>query len=137
MKKVRLTVAAASAETLEAVSPEQFVGLMLDTRNQAHLEHWRTGSDEVHRALNDFYEQQLEATDLFVECYQGRFDTILQVATVQTVGTPTPIERLDADAKLIRENLAAISGGDPALGNVLQDLLAKYYKTLYKLRKLH
>lgn len=115
-----------------------FVGKILITRDAAHLAHWRAlgeGSYARHIALDEFYTAVLEQIDEIVEVYQGKFGII---GDVPFPARPTGdvVAHLAAECDWIAEQRNAISGGNSALGNLLDELCGIYMRSLYKLRNL-
>jgi hypothetical protein len=118
---------------------EQLISRVFATRNAAHLTHWRTKSYAQHVALNEFYDDALDALDTLVEGHQGAFDLIGEVpsSTAKVDGAvKTIIKRLEEDLVWINDNRAKITEGLPSLDNMLQDMEGVYLKALYKLRNL-
>ena len=118
---------------------EQLISRVFATRNAAHLTHWRTKSYAQHVALNEFYDDVLDALDSMVESHQGAFDLIGEVpdSTVKVDGAAeTIVKRLEEDLVWVNYNRAKITEGLPSLDNLLQDMEDVYLKALYKLRNL-
>jgi len=114
---------------------ETLVGRVFALRDAVHLEHWRTGSYAQHIALGDFCDEVIEKLDAIVETYQGLFDKIGRVTRVPF----DPASAMDAIAQhadWITRNKEAISKGDASLNNMLDDLVALYSATYYKLKCL-
>ena len=103
-------------------------------RNKAHLEHWNTKSYAEHVALGDFYEEVINAVDAFVECYQGKFGLVGKVKLVPS--TQDICEMLKEDAAWMEEHRDELCKGVNALGNLLDNIVDLYLKTLYKLENL-
>lgn len=51
----------------------KFVSTLLASRDQAHVFHLQTRSYAAHKALNEYYDEIVDAIDGFVESYQGRY----------------------------------------------------------------
>ena len=102
------------------------------TRNTAHANHWTTDSYAQHKALGHFYEDLIGALDKYVEAYQGTFGQLERVP-----------DQVDDIIKTLREemiwlnnNRSNLSKNIPALENILDEMVALYMKTLYKLESL-
>lgn len=102
------------------------------TRNTAHANHWTTNSYAQHKALGNFYQDLIDALDKYVEAYQGTFGQLEQVP-----------DQVDDIIKTLREemiwlnnNRSNLSKNIPALENILDEMVALYMKTLYKLESL-
>lgn len=102
-------------------------------RNAAHGAHWKTKSYSEHKALGSFYEDLVDKLDNYVEVYQGMFGVIKD---------ETPDEVKDIKAELNRdmvwldENRAELARGVTALENIIDEMVAAYARTLYKLENL-
>ena len=103
-------------------------------RNQAHIEHWNTKSYAEHVALGDFYEEVIDLVDEFVECYQGKFGLVGKVKLVPS--TQSLCEMLKEDVDWMEDNREEITKGVNALGNLLDNIVDLYLRTLYKLENL-
>lgn len=114
---------------------EELIGRIFATRNAAHLAHWRTSSYAQHQALGAFYDDLVGKIDAIVEMYQGAFDVIDKVPTMQAPANNI-LTHLNAEVEWIETNLDELSGGIKAIENALQDLSASYYTTIYKLTHL-
>lgn len=102
------------------------------TRNTAHANHWTTNSYAQHKALGNFYQDLIDVLDKYVEAYQGTFGQLEQVP-----------DQVDDIIKTLREemiwlnnNRSNLSKNIPALENILDEMVALYMKTLYKLESL-
>ena len=102
------------------------------TRNTAHANHWTTNSYAQHKALGNFYQDLIDALDKYVEAYQGTFGQLEQVP-----------DQVDDIIKTLREemiwlnnNRSNLSKNIPALENILDEMVALYMKTLYKLESM-
>ncbi len=114
---------------------EELIARALATRNAAHLAHWRACCLATHTALGEFYDALLDVLDKLVEAYQGAFDLIGDVKLEQPK-VKDIIAHLEADMLWIGKHRAKITGGLPALDNILQELEGVYLKALYKLKHL-
>ena len=115
---------------------EQLVAKVFASRNNAHLQHWRTKSYAVHKALGNFYEDVIDIIDDLVEAYQGNFSLIGEVPDVEQNHNKDPIKMLTADVTWIAQNRSEIAQEVDALENIIDELTGLYLKTLYKLENL-
>ena len=107
---------------------------MFESRQVAHNFHLQTKSYSQHVALNEFYDEILELTDKFVESYQGQYGIIsgyeqIEIALVSDI--ETYIEDCAKMFILGRDSLK-----DSHLKNIMDEIIALSYKTLYKLKNL-
>lgn len=113
---------------------EELIAKIFCTRNCAHITHWKTGSYAEHIALGEFYDSIIDKLDTFVEVYQGNFK---QIQDVDYLDEYDEIKNhLEDDIKWIEKNYEKLSHNISPLENILDEILASYLQTLYKLRFL-
>lgn len=115
---------------------EEFIARIFATRNAAHIEHWRTKSYAQHVALGSFYYDLIEDIDSIVEAHQGAFGLVSIGALDKQPKIANIVTHLESDMEWIAKNRKAITGGLPAIDNLLQSLEDSYLSTLYKLKNL-
>ena len=115
---------------------EELVARIFKTRNQAHLSHWKTKSFAEHQALGSFYDDVIDALDKLVEATQGSKGIIGHVDLSCKDESVEIIKCLTEDANWISRNRGKVSHGVPALENILDEIVALYLTTLYKLKNL-
>ena len=121
----------------------QLFSKLFEAREIAHIFHLQVkakmGSEAEHNALNEFYEGILPYIDTLIEVYQGQYDIVEGYETINADVTrkKEPIGYLQDFTKFISENrYKAISKEDSHLHNILDEIVALTYKTLYKLKNL-
>lgn len=106
---------------------------MFEARQVAHNCHLKTKSFAEHEALGGFYEGLLGLVDEFVETYQGQYgllgDCEFKVEPVAEVK-----EYLEDCAKLFAVGRDSLK--DSHLKNIMDEVVALVYRTLYKLKFL-
>jgi Family of unknown function (DUF5856) len=115
---------------------EKMIEMCFKTRNQAHLMHWKTRSYAEHKALGHFYEELMSLLDDLVEACQGSKSIIGHVSLACKDESMDLIKCLTDDANWISTNRSKVAHGVPALENILDEIVALYLKTLYKLKNL-
>lgn len=115
---------------------EELVARIFKTRNQAHLSHWKTKSFAEHEALGSFYDELIDKLDGLVEACQGSKGIIGHVDLSCKDESVDIIKCLTDDANFISKNRSKIAHGVPALENILDEIVALYLTTLYKLKNL-
>ena len=115
---------------------EELIMRVFAARNAAHLEHWRTKSFAQHMALGDFYDEIIDNIDKIVEAHQGVFQLVQVGDLPKQPKVANIISHLEEDLVFINKNRAKITGGLPAIDNLLQSLEDTYMSTLYKLKNL-
>jgi len=116
---------------------EELVARVFDSRNAAHILHWKTHSYAQHVALGDFYDGAIEHIDGIVEAFQGAFDLIkMQSLPKGAIVGDDLVPQLEEDLMFIHTNRGAITNGLPGIDNLLQGLEGLYMSTIYKLKNL-
>lgn len=115
---------------------EELVAMCFQTRNHAHLTHWKTKSYAEHQALGSFYDDLIDILDKLVEACQGSKGIIGHVDLSAKDESVDIIKRLTADANWISKNRTKLGHGVPALENIIDELVGLYLSTLYKLKNL-
>lgn len=114
---------------------------LFESREMAHVYHLQVkgdmGSHASHTALNDYYDGILDIIDTLVEIYQGQYDIVEGYENIDTTGTKTkdPIDYFKELAQFVKDcRFEALSKDDTHLQNIVDEVVALIYKTLYKLR---
>jgi hypothetical protein len=115
----------------------EFVGLLFLGRDVAHSTHLNTRSYSKHMALNAFYDDIVGLADSFAETYQGRFGLIGQVSIPAVTKTSNITEFLQGQLDEIEKNRYTFcKESETALQNIIDEIVALYLQTLYKLKFL-
>ena len=113
----------------------QLVAMVLLGRDLAHRAHWKTTSYAEHVALQGFYEGVLGLLDGFVEQYQGEYGDLLDVPLADNEFEGEIADVLEQQKAWIQDNReAAVPGNESSLLNTLDEIVAQYQTTIYKLR---
>ena len=114
-----------------------FIGLMFLARDMTHSVHLNTRSYAKHKALNSFYDEIIGLADTFAEAYQGRHGLIGAVSLMSPGKTANVTQFLEEQLKIIEESRYKVCEKDDApLQALIDDIVALYLSTLYKLRFL-
>lgn len=112
----------------------ELVARCFAARTAAHFAHLRTKSYAAHMALQGFYEDVLDATDEFIECYQGVYGVVDGFPVVPApTGEVLPIKTL---RDWLHDNRSAVSKGQPELGNLVDVISGVCDRAIYKLVNL-
>jgi hypothetical protein len=115
----------------------QFVGLLFLGRNVAHSTHLNTRSFSKHMALNTFYDEIIDLADSFAEAYQGRHGLMGQIAVPANKKSANIIDFLQSQLDEIEKmRYEVCDKSDSAIQNIIDEIVALYLSTLYKLRFL-
>ena len=117
----------------------EYIGMLMQSRTQAHIYHLQTTSYAKHIALNSYYENIVDLIDLLSESYQGKYG-ILQNLSVDTATHNLKndrdivdyFEKLRRYCELMREKLP----NDGFLVHQYDDVDTLINTTIYKLKFL-
>ena len=124
----------------EGSNPSKFFSKLFESREMAHIYHLQVngemGSHAKHTALGDYYEGVLSFIDDIIEIWQGQYGIIEEYDTIDTTETKTKdtIEYFNELARFIKEERKCIPTEDTHLHNIIDEVVALVYKTLYKLK---
>ena len=114
-----------------------FVGLLFLARDVTHSVHLNTRSYSKHVALNIFYDRIIGAADDFAESYQGRHGLMGPISLQSAKKTTNVIEFLENQLEEIETDRYKICNKDEtAIQNLIDEVVALYLATLYRLRFL-
>lgn len=102
-------------------------------RDKAHKLHLSSKSFAEHTALGKFYEELVELVDELVEVYQGKYG-LVELETVKCVHEDAE-DLLNQFGKLLSTS-RQIFEKDDYLGNIMDEITALTYRTLYKVKFL-
>jgi len=116
---------------------EVFIGQLFLARDVAHSTHLATRSYAKHVALNEFYDGIIDLADKFAETYQGKYGLIGAIALQSAKRTGNIVDFLEGQVKDIEEmRFKVVKKDDTTLQNIIDEILALYFTTLYKLKFL-
>ena len=119
------------------MKPADFVGMLFLARDVTHSVHLNTRSYAKHVALQGFYEGVVGLADDFAEAYQGRHGLIGPITLMSAKKTSNVIEFLqDQLAEIESNRYKFCEESDTAIQNIIDEIVALYLSTLYKLRFL-
>jgi chloramphenicol O-acetyltransferase len=119
------------------MSCADFMGELFLARDVAHSVHLNTRSYSKHKALRHFYEDVLDAADKFAEAYQGRHGLIGPISLMSAKKNGNIIEFLEQSLKDIEGmRYEVCDKTDTTIQNIIDEIIALYLSTLYKLKFL-
>lgn len=114
-----------------------FVGILFLARDVTHSVHLNTRSYSKHKALQRFYENIIELADNFAEAYQGKYGLMGPVTLQSAKKTTNVIDFLQGQLEEIEtDRYKVCDKNETALQNLIDEIVALYLATLYKLRFL-
>jgi hypothetical protein len=120
----------------------KFASKIFESRQMAHVFHLQTrgdGSYAQHIALGEYYDGILDLIDSFIEVYAGQYQII---ENYEIIDTTDAIDRNKVDyfvdlTEFIKSTrYTDISKEDTHLQNIIDEIVALIYRTLYKLKNL-
>ena len=115
----------------------EFVGMLFLARDVTHSVHLNTRSYAKHKALQKFYENIIDRADTFAEAYQGKHGLIGPIGLQSANKTTNVLEFLEDQVKEIEKcRYEVCDKEDTPLQNLIDEILALYFSTLYKLKFL-
>lgn len=112
----------------------KFIGVLMMSRTAAHLMHLKTASYAEHKALNDLYDGIVGLLDSFAEAAQGEFGK-LDIPYINIMGSvDNPSKTVASHLKTLEKLSEGCSKG--YLGGVIDEIVALYRSTLYKINEL-
>lgn len=134
--------APASVPEIQQSEPAKFLSKMFESREMAHVYHLQIqgeGSYAGHKALDEYYNGILDLIDELIETYQGQYDIVEHYDVINTDGTKTvdKIQYFIELAEFIKSTRkVAFLEEDSHLQNIIDEMVALIYRTLYKLKNL-
>jgi len=126
-------------ESKETGSVSKFISKLLESREMAQVYHWTVkgdmGSHAAHLALETYYSGVIEFIDDIVEIYQGQYGLIEGYDIIDTTDSKSK-DRLDyfkEAVEFVKSNRSCIKAEDTHIHNIVDELIALQYKTIYKL----
>lgn len=127
----------------EVVQPKsdisKFFSKLFESREMAHIYHLTVkgepGSHAAHKALQEYYEGILEFIDEIIEVYQGQYGLVENYEVIDTADTKTKdkLEYFKELVEWIKTEKKCIKQEDTHLINIVDEMVALMYKTIYKL----
>jgi hypothetical protein len=124
----------------EGSNPGKLFSKLFESREMAHIYHLQVsgepGSHAKHTSLGEYYDGVLGFIDDLIETFQGQYGIIEEYATIDTkeTGSKDTIEYFNELARFIKEERKCINAEDTHLHNIIDEVVALVYRTLYKLK---
>jgi len=118
------------------MKPVEFFNKILESREKAQIFHWMIKSNEVHLSMESYYTQVIEELDLLIEVYQGKYGVIDGYGIVKENKETEPIKYFEDLASFLEKERNCIKQTDTFLHNIIDEIIALTYKTLFKLKYL-
>ena len=114
---------------------QQLIALLFLSRDEAHKAHLNTSSYAQHMALGAFYDDIIDLADNLAEAWMGR--NLKKIGDIPALKSPVGdiIQVLKRHLDVI-ESTRDFLDKDTALQNIVDEIVALYLSTLYKLNFL-
>jgi hypothetical protein len=114
------------------------IAVLFLSRDIAHREHLSTTSFSQHMALGEFYPGVIDLADKLAEAYQGRHGLIGTIPLAENdFKSGGAVGILSQHLMWIENNrYKAAAKTDSTLQNIIDEVIALYLSTLYKLKHL-
>jgi len=109
------------------------IAILFLSREITHREHLKTDSYAQHMALGSFYEDIIGLADSLAEAYQGR---VGRITDIPYLGGNTKGEIVQILKKLlekVEEERKVCCPDDSTIQNIIDEVIALYLSTIYKL----
>jgi hypothetical protein len=127
-------------ENSDSTDISKFFSKLFESREMAHIYHLTVkgeqGSHAAHKALQEYYEGILEFIDEMIEVYQGQYGIIDNYDIIDTKDTKTKdrLEYFNELVEWVKVEKKCIKQEDSHLLNIVDEVVALIYKTIYKLK---
>ena len=111
----------------------RYIGLLMNSRTQAHAFHLTTGSFAEHKALQAYYEGIVPLLDAWAEAYMGKYGRLRRIQTNKRFMQDPKKARLYFKSLLTRVKAIKLPRGDTYLKNIQDEITALIRSTLYML----
>ena len=110
---------------------QKYVGLLMNSRTQAHAFHLTTKSFAQHKALQAYYEGIVPLLDSYAEAYMGKYGRLKRFVLPRNTST-RPSARAYFKSLLVRLRACKLPR-DSYLKNIQDEITALVRSTLYML----
>lgn len=117
----------------------EYLGTLMQSRNQTHIYHLQTTSYAKHIALNEYYDEIVDLIDSLGEAYQGKYGIITDYKMIGTLSDLNEeddilqyLEKIAKYCELKRQKLPQ----EGFLTNIYDDVDTLLRSTIYKVKQL-
>ena len=115
------------------MAANRYVGMLLNSREQAHSFHLMTSSFAQHKALQAYYEGIVPLLDSWAEAYMGKYGRLRRI-TMNKRFMRDPRKAKDYFKNLLsRVKAVKLPKGDTYLKNIQDEVVALIRQTIYML----
>lgn len=112
---------------------QTFIALLFLSRDAAHKAHLNASTYSEHVALGSFYDELIDLADNFAEAWMGRH--LEKIGDMPDLPNPKGeiMQILKRHLAVIEDTRDFVPNEDMALNNIIDEIVALYLFTLYKL----
>ena len=111
----------------------RYVGLLMNSRTQAHAFHLTTSSFAEHKALQAYYEGIVPLLDSWAEAYMGKYGRLRRISINKRFMKDPTKAKAYFKSLLMRVRAIRLPRGDTYLKNIQDEIIALIRSTLYML----
>ena len=127
---------------VEKSNASKFFSKLFESREMAHVYHLQIRGESSyagHKALEEYYNDVLDLIDQIIETYSGQYEIVENYEIIDVSGSidKNKVDYFTELQKFIKDNRhSALSKEDTHLQNIVDEIVALGYRTLYKLKNL-
>jgi len=114
------------------MAANRFVGMLMNSREQAHMFHLTTNSYAQHKALQTYYKEIVPLLDKWAEAYMGRYGRLKRITLNKRYMSDPKKARLYFKSLLTRVRLVKVPK-DTYLKNIQDEIVGLIRQTIYML----
>jgi hypothetical protein len=111
----------------------RYVGMLMNSRTQAHAFHLTTNSFAQHKALQAYYEGIVPLLDAWAEAYMGKYGRLRRVSLNKRFMKDPSKAKAYFKSLLTRVRAVRLPRGDTYLKNIQDEITALIRSTIYML----
>lgn len=112
------------------------VTTLFEARQTTHALHLLSKSYAEHVALDGFYNGLLDLIDEFIEVFQGQYGLVTQPSSLRVDTKADPVEHVTKMVDAVKKARKDMGEDDTHLQNIMDEIIALSYRTIYKLKFL-
>ena len=114
------------------MAANRYVGMLMNSREQAHVFHLTTNSFAQHKALQQYYEGIVPLLDSWAEAYMGRYGRLKRITMNKRYMSDPKKAKMYFRSLLTRVRLVKLPK-DSYLKNIQDEIIALIRSTIYML----
>jgi Family of unknown function (DUF5856) len=111
----------------------RYVGMLMNSRTQAHQFHLMTNSYAQHKALQKYYEEIVPLLDSWAEAYMGKYGRLGRISSNKRFMKDPKKAKQYFKTLLVRIKNLKLPRSDTYLKNIQDEIVALIRSTLYML----